>query len=93
MSGLCEVETHCYRAPEFRFPIPVNDCFDGLKWVSLLIRTCRIFQANTSQSKETASSLGVDPEKIIILGGSAGANLVGCLPSQGRRNFEELGLT
>lgn len=33
------------------------------------------------QCKENAKALGVDPEKIIISGGSAGANLVSVLVS------------
>jgi acetyl esterase/lipase len=45
-------------APEFKFPIPVHDCFDALLWC-----------------KANASTLGIDAEKIIVAGSSAGGNL------------------
>lgn len=27
-------------APEYPFPVPVNDCYDGLKWVSCSLSDC-----------------------------------------------------
>ncbi|CAK7213316.1 hypothetical protein SBRCBS47491_001764 [Sporothrix bragantina] len=46
-------------APEHAFPIPFHDCVDALKWV----------KANA------ASQLHANPEKIVLLGGSAGSGL------------------
>ncbi|KAI1387688.1 alpha/beta-hydrolase [Hypoxylon trugodes] len=56
-------------APEFQFPIPAQDCFDGLLWC-----------------KENAKTLGVSPEKIIVAGSSAGANLAAVLAIMARDN-------
>ncbi|KAI0483197.1 Alpha/Beta hydrolase protein [Xylariaceae sp. FL0804] len=49
-------------APEHPFPVPFNDCYDGLLW-------CR----------ENAYALGINPEKIILAGSSAGGNLAAAL--------------
>ncbi|CAK7201674.1 hypothetical protein SEUCBS139899_004383 [Sporothrix eucalyptigena] len=46
-------------APEHPYPVPFNDCVDALKWV----------KANA------ASQLHANPEKIVLLGGSAGSGL------------------
>ncbi|KAI3390701.1 hypothetical protein diail_8812, partial [Diaporthe ilicicola] len=45
-------------APEYPFPWPLHDSYDGLLWC-----------------KENASLLGVNSEKIVLSGSSAGANL------------------
>ncbi|KAI0122065.1 alpha/beta hydrolase fold-domain-containing protein [Daldinia grandis] len=45
-------------APEFPFPRPVEDCYDGLLWC-----------------KKNAKTLGINPERMIVAGSSAGANL------------------
>jgi acetyl esterase/lipase len=62
-------------APEFRFPYAVNDCFDVLKWVSFS-DTRMGTQLTNLQCKANPSTLGVNPETIILSGGSAGGNLV-----------------
>ncbi|KAI1087023.1 alpha/beta-hydrolase [Rostrohypoxylon terebratum] len=54
-------------APEFPFPTPVNDCYDGLLWC-----------------KKNAETLGINPEKIIVAGSSAGANLAASLAISAR---------
>ncbi|KAI1135988.1 alpha/beta-hydrolase [Hypoxylon sp. FL0543] len=54
-------------APEFRFPIPIYDCYDGLLWC-----------------KENAKVLGINPEKIIVAGSSAGANCAAVLAIMAR---------
>lgn len=46
------------RAPEYKYPYAVNDCFDVLKWC-----------------KSNAEELGINPEKIIVGGGSSGGNI------------------
>jgi acetyl esterase/lipase len=47
------------RAPEYKFPYAINDCFDVLTWC-----------------KSNATEIGINPEKIIVAGGSAGGNIV-----------------
>lgn len=63
-------------APEYKFPYAVNDCFDALKWVDSACCDVYIEASNTSQCKSNASSLGINPESIIVAGGSAGGNIV-----------------
>ncbi|CAK7211357.1 hypothetical protein SCUCBS95973_001085 [Sporothrix curviconia] len=46
-------------APEHAFPVPFHDCVDALKWVKA----------------HAASQLHANPEKIVLLGGSAGSGL------------------
>ncbi|KAL6231987.1 alpha/beta hydrolase fold-domain-containing protein [Aspergillus navahoensis] len=50
------------RAPEYQFPIPLNDVYDAYKWVV-----------------QHADMLGFDPQRIILGGSSAGANLIAAL--------------
>lgn len=45
-------------APEFKFPIPVFDCYDATVWAA-----------------QQASRLGTDPQKLVVMGDSAGGNL------------------
>ncbi|KAI1208917.1 alpha/beta-hydrolase [Annulohypoxylon truncatum] len=62
------VASVAYRlAPEFPFPTPGNDCYDGLLWC-----------------KKNAKTLGINPEKIIVAGSSAGANLAAALAIMAR---------
>ncbi|KAI0850347.1 Alpha/Beta hydrolase protein [Daldinia vernicosa] len=56
-------------APEFPFPRPVEDCYDGLLWC-----------------KNNAKTLGINPEKIIVAGSSAGANLAPVMALMAREN-------
>ncbi|KAI2775229.1 alpha/beta hydrolase fold-domain-containing protein [Daldinia loculata] len=56
-------------APEFPFPRPVEDCYDGLLWC-----------------KKNAKSLGINPEKIIVAGSSAGGNLAPVVAIMAREN-------
>ncbi|KAI3327364.1 alpha/beta-hydrolase [Xylariaceae sp. AK1471] len=51
-------------APENPFPKPVEDSYDGLLWL---------------QCKQNAKILGINPEKIIVAGSSAGANIAAVL--------------
>ncbi|TVY52575.1 Carboxylesterase NlhH [Lachnellula cervina] len=48
------------RAPENPDPMPVDDCYAGLQWVA---------------EKENLQSLGINAEKLVIAGQSAGAGL------------------
>ena len=50
------------RAPEFRAPTPVADCYVGLQWIG----------AN-------ASDLGVDPDRIAVMGDSGGGGVAASL--------------
>ena len=67
-------------APEYRYPYAVNDCFDVLKWVSRDLAALLVLSfecpINRLQCKTNASTLGINPEKIIVAGGSAGGNIV-----------------
>ena len=45
-------------APEHKYPIPVEDCYDALLWCS-----------------DNAESLNANPEKLFVMGDSAGGNL------------------
>lgn len=54
-------------APEYKFPVPVHDCYDAFEWLV-----------------DAAADRGLDPERITVMGDSAGGNLatVVCLISQ-----------
>lgn len=59
----CKVVSVEYRLPpETPFPLPLEDCYDGLK---------HIFQAH--------NDLGIDPNKVVIGGDSAGGGLTAAL--------------
>lgn len=66
------------RAPEFQFPYALEDSYDVLRWVrrlyvhDLLILTI----PKMTQCIDNAKSLQIDKTRIILGGGSAGANLV-----------------
>ncbi|KAI1763260.1 alpha/beta-hydrolase [Hypoxylon sp. FL1150] len=67
-----------YRSPEFQFPNPVKDFYDGLL-------SC----------KKSSKTLGIDPEKVILAGSSAGVNLLhfpsACHPKFYPQDIYELG--
>jgi acetyl esterase/lipase len=65
-------------APEFKFPYAINDCFDVLKWVFHASPGNWVFLTMISQCKANYSILGINPETIVLSGGSAGGNLVCC---------------
>ena len=54
-------------APEFKFPIPIQDAYDARLWVA-----------------ENATTLGGDPEQLIVMGDSAGGNLATVTAIQAR---------
>ncbi|KAF3808849.1 AB hydrolase superfamily protein B1A11.02 [Colletotrichum gloeosporioides] len=64
-------------APEHKFPIPLNDCLDATKWVPPPQSSIPLTKPATNhrQCKSNASTLGIDPEKILLLGSSGGANI------------------
>lgn len=55
----CAIVSVEYRlAPQYRHPVPVEDCYAGLVWLA-----------------EHGAALGLDTERIIVQGGSAGGGL------------------
>jgi acetyl esterase/lipase len=63
------------RAPKFRFPYALKDCLDVLKWVRF-VTLSREIQLIHVQCQDNASVLGIDSERIVVAGGSAGGNIV-----------------
>jgi acetyl esterase len=57
-TGCVVVAVNYQKAPEHRFPIPLDDCYAGFVW-----------------TREHASELGVDPDRVGVAGDSAGGNL------------------
>lgn len=55
-------------APEFKFPIPVYDCYDATCWAAT-----------------QADRLGADPERLVVMGDSAGGNLATVVAIQARK--------
>ncbi|WP_228451308.1 alpha/beta hydrolase [Chryseobacterium sp. ON_d1] len=58
-------------APEYPFPAGLNDCINGIKWIT-----------------ENAESLGIDSDKIGIIGDSAGAALSTAVSTRLGRQFK-----
>lgn len=54
-------------APEAKFPIPSNDCYDATVWIA-----------------QNATSLGGNPDNLIVMGDSAGGNLATVTAIQAR---------
>lgn len=52
------VAVHYRRSPEFKFPVPLEDSEDAVRWTA----------AN-------AASLGIDPDRLAVIGDSAGGNM------------------
>ena len=68
----CKVLLVDYRiAPEHKFPIPVNDCYDALKW-----------------AYRNPVFLGIDKNKIAIMGDRAGGALTGSVALMARDSGE-----
>jgi acetyl esterase/lipase len=57
-SGCMVIAVNYQKAPEHKFPIPLDDCYAATRWVF-----------------DNASALGLDKDRIGIIGDSAGGNL------------------
>jgi acetyl esterase/lipase len=57
-AGIAAMNINYRLAPEYRFPAPVLDTKDAIRWI-----------------KGNARSLGIDPDRVCLLGYSAGAHL------------------
>lgn len=66
------------RAPEFQFPYALEDSYDVLRWVRRLhvYDLLKLTILKIKQCIDNAKSLQIDNTRIILGGGSAGANLV-----------------
>jgi len=57
----------CRLCPDVKFPVPVEDTFDALKWVRVAF--CLKAQADGNQIATNHESLGADPAKGFVVGG------------------------
>ncbi|MBX2931338.1 MAG: alpha/beta hydrolase [Chitinophagaceae bacterium] len=56
-------------APEYKFPIAVNDSYESFKWIT-----------------ENANQFGGDTNKVVLMGNSAGANLVAVIAQKAKKD-------
>jgi len=56
-------------APEYKFPVAVNDSYESFKWIY-----------------ENANQFGGDTSKVVLIGNSAGANLVAVISQKAKKD-------
>ncbi len=66
-SGCTVISVNYQKAPEHKFPIPLDDCYAAVQWVFYW-----------------AETLGIDTERVGVLGDSAGANLAAAVTLKAR---------
>jgi acetyl esterase/lipase len=70
--GLSVMNVEYRLAPEYPFPIPVNDCYSALKWVNIFCQSDHR-RLIGSQATSHGAQLGADFKKgLLVCGGSSG---------------------